>query len=81
MYQHLFVRLGFAWTVRITGFVTLVLCVFAICTVSSNLAAPSHSAPWLDMKMFRDVTFMLVVIGSIFICLGTSYPAAHWNSV
>ncbi len=70
MYQHLFLRLGFAWTVRITGFVTLALCVFAIFAVASNLAAPSHSTPWLDTRMFHDLTFMLCIIGSIFICLG-----------
>ncbi|KAI0738828.1 MFS general substrate transporter [Daedaleopsis nitida] len=74
MYQHLFIRLGFAWTVRITGFVTLGLCIFAIWAVSSNFAAPTHSAPWLDMKMFRDMPFVLVVIGSIFICLGLFIP-------
>ena len=70
MYQQLFARLGFAWTVRITGFVTLALCTFAILAVSSNLSAPAQSAPWLDTKIFRDTSFMLVVIGSILICLG-----------
>ena len=70
MYQQLFARLGFAWTVRITGFVTLVLCTFAILAVSSNLSAPTQSAPWLDTKIFRDTSFMLVVVGSILICLG-----------
>ena len=70
MYQQLFARLGFAWTVRITGFVTLALCTFAILAVSSNLSAPTLSAPWLDTKIFRDTSFMLVVVGSILICLG-----------
>ncbi|RDX44156.1 MFS general substrate transporter [Lentinus brumalis] len=74
MYQQLFGRLGFAWTVRITAFVTLVLCLFAILAVSSNLSSPAQSAPWLDTKMFRDVSFMLVVVGSILICLGLFIP-------
>ncbi len=77
MYQQLFGRLGFAWTVRITAFVTLVLCLFAILAVSSNLSSPAQSAPWLDTKMFRDVSFMLVVVGSILICLGWFLHVRH----
>ena len=70
MYQQLFARVGFAWTVRISGFVTLALCGVAIATVSSNLSRPRERMPWLDTKIFRDLTFVLLVVGSLFICLG-----------
>lgn len=80
MYQQLFARLGFAWTVRITGFVTLALCTFAILAVSSNLSVPSQSASWLDVKMFRDFPFILVILGSILICLGQLFATARCES-
>lgn len=70
MYQQLFLRLGFAWTVRIAGFVTLALCAFAIFAVSSNLGEPVQRGPWFELRMFRDTQFVLVVIASIFVCLG-----------
>ncbi|PIL34880.1 MFS general substrate transporter [Ganoderma sinense ZZ0214-1] len=74
MYQALFTRLGFAWTVRITGFVTLVLCGIAIVTVKSNLSTPTQSQPWLNLRMFRDLPYILVIIGSVLICLGLFIP-------
>ncbi|KAI0738847.1 major facilitator superfamily domain-containing protein [Daedaleopsis nitida] len=75
MFQQLFSRVGFAWAVRISGFISLFCCVAAIFTVTSRrgTAAP-QSAPWLDTKIFRDAPFMLVVIGSIFVCLGLFIP-------
>ncbi|KAH9919157.1 MFS general substrate transporter [Epithele typhae] len=56
MYQQLFAHVGFAWTVRITGFATLALCGIAIAMI------------------FRDFTFMLVIVGSILVCLGLFIP-------
>ena len=67
MYQQLFARVGYAWTVRITGFVTLALCALAVLTVSSHLDKPRESGPWLDTRIFRDLTFMLLVLGSILV--------------
>ena len=75
MYQALFTQLGFAWTVRITGFVTLALCGIAIVTVKSNLSTPTQSQPWLNMRMFRDLPYVLVIIGSVLICLGAHTPS------
>ncbi|TBU55768.1 MFS general substrate transporter [Dichomitus squalens] len=74
MYQVLFSRLGFAWTVRITGFITLALCGVAIATVTSNISTPTQSQPWLNTRMFRDLPYILVIIGSILICLGLFIP-------
>ena len=71
MYQRLFASIGFGWTVRATGFITLALCGVTVMTVSSNLKTPRQSMPWFDVKMFRDFKFMLLVTGSIPICLGT----------
>ena len=76
MYQQLFARVGFAWTVRITGFVTLALGAVAVATVSSTLKTPRESAPLFDRNMFRDPTYMLVLVGSTLVCLGTYMDGA-----
>ena len=79
MYQALFTRLGFAWTVRITGFVTLALCGIAIVTVKSNLSTPTQRQPWLNTRMFRDLPYILVITGSVLICLGAHTPTPNLN--
>lgn len=74
MLQHLFVRIGFAWTVRISGFLGLALCLAAIGLVSSRLPPKSRLDSWFEVKTLKDTPFILVVIGSFFISLGTHYP-------
>ena len=70
IYQRLFPRIGFGWTVRATGFITMALCAVAIFTVSSNIKAKKKSMGWLETRFFRDSTFMLVVMAGILTCLG-----------
>lgn len=70
MLDRLFVQVGFDWAVRISGFIALVLCSVACATVSSRL--PRVPAPNFEMKLIKDVTFLLLVAGSIFISLGKS---------
>lgn len=72
IYQRLFPRIGFGWTVRATGFITMALCAVAIFTVSSNIKAKRKSMGWLETRFFRDSTFMLVVMAGILTCLGAS---------
>lgn len=72
MFRRLFVTCGFAWGVRISGFIGLALCIAATFMISSRLAnsRPKASEPWLDLKHLKDITFMLLVIGSVFVSLG-----------
>lgn len=72
MFQQLFARVGFAWSVRFSGFLSLICCCIAVCTVTSFREPVRHSAPLLNSNIFRDIPFMLVVVGSIFVCLGES---------
>ncbi|KAL4247928.1 Proton-linked Monocarboxylate Transporter [Abortiporus biennis] len=75
MLRHLFVSTGFAWGVRISGFISLALSCMACCMVSSRLSSmPKTPGPWFDTKHFKDCTFMLVIIGSAFISLGLFIP-------
>ncbi|KAI0671247.1 MFS general substrate transporter [Trametes maxima] len=74
LYQQLFNKVGFAWTVRISGFVSLALCGVAVATVTSRLSKPQDDAPWFDVKVFRDASFRLVIAGSILISFGLFIP-------
>ncbi|KAH9849494.1 MFS general substrate transporter [Lenzites betulinus] len=74
MYQQLFIKVGFAWTVRISGFISLVLCGVAVATVTSRLAKRQQDTPWFDPRVFRDAPFRLVVAGSILISFGLFIP-------
>ena len=69
-YRQLFDRIGFAWTVRVSGFITLVLCGVSVATITSRLPKSHADAPWFHTKVFRDAPFRLVVIGSILISFG-----------
>ncbi|KAK7689981.1 hypothetical protein QCA50_006621 [Cerrena zonata] len=90
LFRRLFTTCGFAWGVRIAGFMGLAMSVLACCLVSNRLpnsktdeAKSSHR--WLDTKHFKDVQFMLLVLGSVFVSLGlfvpnfyiVSYSASH----
>ncbi|CDO72294.1 hypothetical protein BN946_scf184970.g146 [Trametes cinnabarina] len=77
MYQQLFTRVGFAWTVRISGFISLVLCGVAIATITSRLPKPQYDAPWFDAKVLRDTPFRLVILGGILISFGLFIPSFY----
>jgi MFS family permease len=70
MLQRLFVTCGFGWGVRISGFLSLLLCSLACFLVSSRLERRPTSGPWFDTKHFHDVRFGLLIIGSVFLSLG-----------
>ncbi|KAI0698102.1 MFS general substrate transporter [Cytidiella melzeri] len=74
MLRRLFTACGFEWGIRISGFICLALCSLACCTVNSRLIRVESTAPWFQLKHFRDVKFMLLVIGSMFMSLGLFIP-------
>ncbi|OJT02158.1 Riboflavin transporter MCH5 [Trametes pubescens] len=74
MFQHLFERVGFGWAVRISGFISLAACCIAVATITSLRPPTQQKAPLLDLTLFHDVPFVLMVAGSILICLGLFIP-------
>jgi hypothetical protein len=82
MLRRLFTICGFQWGIRISGFICFALCSIACCTVSSRLSRVHSTQPWFQLKHFRDMRFMLMVVACIFISLGTLdhnalLPEAH----
>ncbi|THH31618.1 hypothetical protein EUX98_g2591 [Antrodiella citrinella] len=76
MLRRLFSTCGFAWAVRISGFITLALCIVATCAVSTRLSKASKpvASTWFDVKHFKDVAFMLLIIGGVIVSLGLFIP-------
>lgn len=73
MFQHLFEHVGFGWAVRISGFISLAACCIAVATITSLRPTTQQKAPLLDLTWFHDIPFVLMVAGSILICLGQCY--------
>lgn len=85
--QRLLPTLGFAWTVRVLGFILLGLAVPANLFIRSRLP-PNRERPlsvWPDLTVFRDAKFLLSAVGIFFMEWGlfvpltfiVSYAAAH----
>ena len=71
MFRRLFVTCGFAWGVRISGFISLACCTTATFIVTSRLSGkPKRFQPLFDSKNFKDPTFMILVAGGVFVSLG-----------
>ncbi|KAI1789939.1 MFS general substrate transporter [Ganoderma leucocontextum] len=78
LFRFLFVRIGFGWTVRVSGFLLLVLCAIGNATITSRIPAGGHSIPPLpDAKIFRDTPFMLLVAGCFFVNFGLFIPFTY----
>ncbi|KAG1771110.1 MFS general substrate transporter [Suillus placidus] len=74
--QRLLGTVGFAWAVRIQGFIALACCIIATLTISSPLPK-NKNTPWIDTKSFRDTKYMLVCLAYALICLGLFIPSTY----
>nr|OQO26064.1 hypothetical protein B0A51_06996 [Rachicladosporium sp. CCFEE 5018] len=69
--RELLPKLGFAWTVRVIGFVNLGCLVLALCFMRPRLP-PRKSGPIMDPKAFHEPVYMLFVAGFCFM-IGSVY--------
>ncbi|VDC07087.1 unnamed protein product [Peniophora sp. CBMAI 1063] len=68
-------RLGFAWGVRATAFVTLGVLIAANLLMSSHPAVTSRERPPKNVRaLFTDKTYMLLILGGLFMLWGLFYP-------
>ncbi|KAF4965492.1 hypothetical protein FSARC_6725 [Fusarium sarcochroum] len=65
----LLLKVGFAWTLRITGFVQLVTLTIALILAKPRIK-PRRSGPWIDFSAFKDIEYTLYIVASFFTCLG-----------
>lgn len=78
MLRYLFDTLGFGWAVRISALMTAVLCVVAVLIVKPRRSVSKKARLVPDMRTIKDPRFLLLVLGSFFVCLGA--PAFTYYS-
>ena len=83
MLQKLFPSVGFAWAVRILGFLLLFLLIIANLTIRSRLprrpmASFKSVAP--DLRVFKDIPFSLVTAGIFLMEWGLFVPLSYISS-
>ncbi|KAH9919172.1 MFS general substrate transporter [Epithele typhae] len=74
MFNRLFSEIGFAWTVRIVGFMSLFLGTFSTATVSSNRKHGRTGAPLLYPTIYHDVHFMVFCVCCMIAAVGVFIP-------
>jgi MFS family permease len=79
MAETLLPKLGFAWTVRIMGFVVL-FNVAAILLLARTRIAPRKSGPLVELSAFKEMPYSLFAIGT-FLVLWPVYYAYDYVSI
>ncbi|RPD56713.1 MFS general substrate transporter [Lentinus tigrinus ALCF2SS1-7] len=78
IYRELFVRIGFGWSVRLSGFLMLALCVLGNATVTSRIPPASKRRPLLPkMDTFRDAPFVTFTAGSFLVLFALFIPSTY----
>ncbi|KAH9849484.1 MFS general substrate transporter [Lenzites betulinus] len=78
MFRHLFTQIGFGWSVRIAGFMCLVLCAISCATITSRIPPGRKNTKIIpDAKVFRDTPFVLLVSGCLMINFGLFIPFVY----
>ncbi|KAF4337626.1 monocarboxylate transporter 4 [Fusarium beomiforme] len=67
--RPLLTKVGFAWTLRVVGFIQLFLLSIALILVKPRLR-PLRSGPLIDLSAFKDIEYVLYVTASFFTCMG-----------
>ncbi|GAA5853637.1 hypothetical protein JCM5353_004829 [Sporobolomyces roseus] len=73
MLNRLFTQIGFAWTVRAVGFLTLGLLIVANLTINSRLP-PRKIEKIFDFRPLKELGFLLFVLGETVIMWGMYSP-------
>lgn len=80
--QQLQPKIGFAWTVRVIGFILLALFAVVMCLARTRIP-PRRSGPLLELAAFRETSYTLFTIGTFlvlwavyfsFFYVGSPYP-------
>jgi MFS family permease len=76
--QQLLPKIGFAWTVRVLGFVNLVCLVLVIAFMKPRLP-PRKSGPVIEWSAAKDVPYALFVL-AVFLMIGAIYWVFYYVS-
>ncbi|KAI0807869.1 MFS general substrate transporter [Fomes fomentarius] len=68
--RNLIVRVGFQWTMRVLGFIEIVLISIMLATVARRLPPRRRTGPFIDFSVFKSVPFTLYSLSSFLCFLG-----------
>lgn len=74
MLRFLFRKIGFAWGVRASALLSAVSGALAASTISARRAGKTRPFSLQDFQLINDRRFLLLVVGSFFVCLGIFIP-------
>lgn len=77
--QHLLTKIGFAWTVRIMGFVMLANAA-VILSLGRTRIPGRKSGPWLELAAFKEPPYVLFICGMFSTFLGLYFVFTYVSS-
>lgn len=77
MLQSLFPKVGWAWALRIQGFIFIILLIIANLTIRSRLPGKAGGSVLPDFRIFGRLSFLLVTIGTYFLEWGLFSPITY----
>ena len=80
MLTSLFDRVGYAWAIRILGFLCAFLLAFANLLVRKRLPPAKNASVHPDFRIFREPAFALLTVGVFLLEFGLFIPVAYISS-
>lgn len=80
MLQQLFPSVGWGWSLRILGFIFLILLIIANLTIRSRLPPKPGGTVIPNFRIFRDPAFALCTLGTYFLEWGLFIPITYLTS-
>ncbi|KAI0805170.1 major facilitator superfamily domain-containing protein [Xylaria sp. FL0064] len=80
MLQALFVRVGWAWSIRILGFLCLGLLIISNIFLKKRLPAPKNISAHPDFRILKEKAFLLLTCGVFLLEFGLFIPITYISS-
>ncbi|KAI0437331.1 major facilitator superfamily domain-containing protein [Xylaria telfairii] len=77
MLQALFVRIGWGWSIRALGFLSLGLLIISNILLKKRLPAPKNISAHPDFRILREKPFLLLTIGVFLLEFGLFIPLTY----
>jgi MFS family permease len=77
--RQLLPRIGFAWTVRVMGFIMLAVGTL-YCSLLKPRLPPRKSGPLFELAAFKESPYSLYIVGVFLICLGQYFAFYYISS-
>ena len=79
VFRQLYPRIGFPWTVRVMGFISLATCAFSIFVMRPRIF-PTQKRHLTDLAAFKEVPYLVFTIAMFFGFIGF-YGPVEWPSL